>query len=451
MNDTTARSEQRPQGDTRAFAAYAIAAVFAEGHSLNDVLPAAREKVAPNDRGLLAELCYGTLRHYYELDGLTQLLIPKPLPEKDSDIQALILVGLYQLRHMRLASHTAVNLTVNASKTLDKPWAVKLVNGVLRNYLRRTDELNANLEQIPTAFHNHPEWLIAIIEQAWPEYADLIMAANNQQGGMTLRVNAQQTNAMDYRSLLAQDDITCHRSDFAPQALYLARAMPVDALPGFADGRCSVQDTAAQLCAPLMQLAPGQQVLDACAAPGGKTCHMLELQPQLNMLAIDDERHRLTLVKENLARLKLKARTVCADAADTESWHKDELFDRILLDAPCSGTGVIRRHPDIKLLRRPTDIPALAEKQQHLLTALWPLLAPGGLLLYTTCSILPQENDAVIDAFLRNHDDAQTEAIDSEWGMPLTHGKQLFPRADDDENHDGFYFACLRKAVAAAE
>jgi len=448
MNDKTAHTGNHPRGDTRAFASYAVAAVFAEGHSLNDVLPAARDKVAPNDRGLLAELCYGTLRHYFELDGLTTLLIPKPLAEKDSEIQALILIGLYQLRHMRLASHTAVNLTVNACKALDKPWAVKLVNGVLRNYLRNVDELNAQLHRVPTAYHNHPQWLVDAIEQAWPEEAEEVMDANNQQGGMTLRVNTRQISTEAYQALLEQEGIASTRSNFAPHALYLARAVSVEALPNFAEGACSVQDIAAQLCAPLLQLAPGQHVLDACAAPGGKTCHALELESDLaELLALDNERHRLTLVKENLDRLHLKAKTLCADAADTASWHKGTLFDRIMLDAPCSGTGVIRRHPDIKLLRRDSDIAALAKKQLHLLSALWPLLAPNGILLYTTCSILPMENEDVIATFIRQHSDAQVDTIESRWGIPLAYGKQLLPRTDDEENHDGFYFSRLHKVT----
>lgn len=429
--------------DTRVLAAYVIMAVTQEGHSLNEALPAARDKAPANERGLLAELCYGSLRHFYELDALTQLLMQTPLHEKDAEVQALLLVGLYQLRYMRLAEHAAVNQTVNASKVLNKPWAVKLVNGVLRNYLRRAAELNLALEKNPLAHYNHPQWLINIIEQAWPAQAPSVFAANNQQGGMSLRVNVRQNSVADYQTQLAMADINSTPSPIAPQALQLAEPKAVDALPGFFDGHCSVQDIAAQLCAPLLQLAPGLRVLDACCAPGGKTGHILETEPALaELVSVDNEAPRLIRLRENLARLHLQATVICADVAEPKSWHKGSLYDRILLDAPCSGTGVISRHPDIKHLRRESDITPLAERQQQMLDVLWPLLKTGGTLLYTTCSVLPQENEAVIAAFLRQHPDAHALTIKENWGITQPHGRQLLPTA----NNDGFYFARLCKS-----
>jgi 16S rRNA (cytosine967-C5)-methyltransferase len=428
--------------NVRACAAQVIADVVQHGHSLAEVLPVAQQQINAADAALLAELCYGTLRFFYELDALAALLLQKPFREKDADIHALLLASFYQLKYMRVPEHAVVNLAVDACRAVKKDWAGSLLNGVLRNYLRNADALNDKLLSNAEARSNHPVWLASMIRQAWPDQADNIFAANNARGGMSLRVNLQQQSMDVYRQQLVEAGIECETSAIAPSALLLRHAVNVNQLPGFGDGRCSVQDVAAQLCAPLLQLQAGQRVLDACCAPGGKTGHILETETQLaELVAIDNEESRLVRVRENLSRLGLFANIICADASQPDSWHGEKLFDRILLDAPCSGTGVIRRHPDIKHLRRESDIAALAVRQRELLGALWPLLVPGGILLYTTCSILPQENENIIHDFLAQHTDADVMEIHAEWGIRTNSGRQLLPAAD----HDGFYFARLTK------
>ncbi len=428
--------------NVRACAAQVIAEVVQHGRSLAEVLPNAQQQINTADIALLAELCYGTLRFFYELDALAALLLQKHFREKDADVHALLLTGFYQLRYMRVPEHAAVNLTVEACRSLKKDWAGNLLNGVLRNYLRNTDALNEKISSNTAASSNHPQWLLSLIKQAWPEQASDIFSANNGRGGMSLRVNVQQQSVAEYQQLLLANGIESEANVIAPNALLLQHAVSVNQLPGFAGGSCSVQDIAAQLCAPLLLLQKGQHVLDACCAPGGKTGHILETEAQLaELVAIDNEASRLVRVHENLARLSLVANVLCADASKPDSWHDGQLFDRILLDAPCSGTGVIRRHPDIKHLRRESDITALAVRQCELLEALWQLLVPGGVLLYTTCSILPQENEHVISGFLEQHTDAAINRIDASWGIETNCGRQLLPAAD----HDGFYFSRLTK------
>ena len=428
--------------NVRACAAQVIAEVVQHGYSLAEALPNAQQKINAADSALLAELCYGTLRYFYELDALSALLLQKPFKEKDADVHALLLTGFYQLRFMRVPEHAAVNLTVEACRSLKKDWAGNLLNGVMRNYLRNIDALNEKLSKNTSASSNHPQWLEKIIKQEWPEQAGDIFAANNGRGGMSLRVNVLQNSREEYRQQLIAAGIEGEVSDIAPQALLLQNAVNVNQLPGFSEGSCSVQDIAAQLCAPLLQLQKGQHVLDACCAPGGKTCHILEAEKQLaELVAIDNELSRLVRVQENLARLDLDADIICADASQPDTWRDGKSFDRILLDAPCSGTGVIRRHPDIKHLRRESDIAALAVRQRELLEALWPLLAPGGILLYTTCSILPQENERVVGDFLAQHADAAVKKIDADWGIETACGRQLLPA----DNNDGFYYSRLMK------
>jgi 16S rRNA (cytosine967-C5)-methyltransferase len=432
----------RTHRDVRSCAALVIGDITQKGRSLADALPARQLLVSDDEKALLAELCYGTLRFFYELDAITRILMHSPLREKDSDVHALLLIGLYQLRHMRLAEHASVNLTVSACKALKKSWSEKLLNGVLRNYLRTRQEIETRISDDPQVHHNHPKWLFDVITHAWPNHAADIFTANNSQGHMCLRVNTRAQTVDAYQQMLGAQNITSTRSSIAPNALILERPASVTSLPDFFNGACSVQDIAAQLCAPLLELTSGQCVLDACCAPGGKTGHILESEPELAaILAIDSEEKRLQRVSENLARLQLAATILCADASQPEHWHDGKLFDRILLDAPCSGTGVIRRHPDIKHLRRQSDIAKLAEKQYEILEKLWPTLKSGGMLLYTTCSILPQENEEVIKQFLQKNINAETYKIQSDWGVTLEHGKQLLPSNDND----GFYYARLRK------
>ncbi|MFT5421647.1 MAG: 16S rRNA (cytosine967-C5)-methyltransferase [Candidatus Endobugula sp.] len=390
------------------------------------------------------ELCYGTCRWYFLLEKILNSFISKPLKEKDNDIKLLLLLGIYQLKFTRVAPHAAINETVNAALFFRKQWAKKLINGVLRSFQRGQAGNSDVCEENITVEHykiSHPRWLQKAISRAWPEQAEDIFYANNQHPPFTLRVNEQHSTREEYRSALGE--LTVENSPYSPVGLTLEKATAVTQLPGFAEGHISVQDEAAQLSASLLQLEAGVRVLDACCAPGGKTCHIGEMQPNIQQLvAVDLEERRLVRVRENLARLSIKAEVVCGDASDPQSWWDGQPFERILLDAPCSATGVIRRHPDIKLLRSQQAVNELAELQLRLLNALWPLLADGGMLLYATCSLLPQENTQVVEQFLYTHNDAQHDVITANWGLIQPYGRQLLPQQN---GHDGFYYARLKK------
>ena len=440
----TAKPTPKPQ-DTRAAAAQTLAQVLRHGLSLSALLAPAVERVAPRDKGLLQELCYGSMRWFPELNACLQQLLEKPLKPKDSDIQALLLLGLYQLRHTRIPDHAAIDATVNAAKVLKKHWAAKLINGLLRTYQRQREELELELADDAAFVSAHPKWMIKAIEAAWPDAAPQIFAANNGHPPFTLRLNPAFASRTDALAQLAERQLPAQVTAFSPVGITLDKATDVDQLPLFGEGGMSVQDEAAQLAAGLLQLQPGQRVLDACAAPGGKTGHILEAEPGLReVIALDSDPKRLLRVAENLTRLRPASahKMQCGDATDPSAWWDGELFERILIDAPCSGLGVVRRHPDIKLLRKPADIAKLAQLQQQILTALWPLLAPGGVLVYATCSILPQENTQTVEAFVQAQADAQCDTLDVAWGREQPCGRQLLPQAD---GHDGFYYARLRK------
>lgn len=429
--------------NVRVAAAHILAGVIRDGGSLNSLLPGYQDKIPAKDRGLLQELCFGTLRHYFPLQALLELLIAKPIKAKEAEVTALILSGLYQIREMRTPSHAAVNETVAAISALNKPWAKGLANGVLRRYLREREALDLRAAQNSRYRTGHPGWLQSIIEQSWPEQSEQILAANNQRPPMCLRVNAQRSNREAYLVCLQEAGIAARPAPLAAQGIYLQEPCAVELLPGFNEGLVSVQDEAAQLCASFLDLAPGQRVLDACCAPGGKTCHILETEPGIDELtALDVDGSRLARVRENLERLGFYANVMAADAADPESWWHGEAFDRILLDAPCSATGVIRRHPDIKLLRQQQDIPRLADIQYSLLNALWTTLKPGGKLLYATCSVLPAENTAVLARFVASQPDCSCLPLALPGGLQTPFGCQLFPQ---DQGHDGFYYGLLVK------
>lgn len=392
------------------------------------------------DRAFIQALCYGVCRQYHRLDFILSQLLDKPL--KDADVKALALVGLYQLNFMRVKPHAAVSETVLAARK--KPWAKSLINALLRTYLREQEGLERKADKFQVAALSHPDWLIKQIEQDWPEQALTILQENNQQPPMVLRVNLSKTSREDYLQLLAGQDIAGESVSFCPSAIKLDKPAPVDLLPGFAGGLVSVQDTAAQLAAGLLDVQPGHRVLDVCAAPGGKTAHILETQPQLKeLVAVDIDEARMQRVSENLQRLNLQAKLVVGDAANPSSWWDGQSFDRILLDAPCSALGVIRRHPDIKLLRRAEDIGQLQALQKSILQAIWPLLAPGGLLLYATCSVLKQENERQVQAFLVEHADAVELSIDADWGISGICGHQILT---GESAMDGFYYALLSKS-----
>lgn len=429
--------------DTRAAAAKALAEVFVAGRSLSTVLPPALAALPARERGLAQELCYGALRFGPRLEFLLARLLRKPLRDKDADIHALLLCGLYQLLYTRVPPYAAVAGTVAAARRLNKPWAVALVNAVLRSFQKDGAALLAQADADEVAACAHPAWLIDALRRGRPDDWRAIVAANNERAPMGLRVNLRRGSRDAYLAALAAAGIEAAPCAHNDSGVVLARPREVDELPGFAAGHVSVQDGAAQLAAALLDAQPGERVLDACAAPGGKTAHLLEREPSLGALvAVDHDAARMTRVRDNLTRLGLDAHLIVADAAAPATWWDGVPFDRILLDAPCAGIGVIRRHPDIKYLRRPADIAALAATQARLLAALWPLLRAGGKLVYATCSVLPEENEAQIRQFLAAQADAEEQPIAAAWGRPLAHGRWILP---GEEGMDGFYYACLRK------
>jgi 16S rRNA (cytosine967-C5)-methyltransferase len=418
-----------------------------DGHSLSEVLPPALSTIAnPRDKSFVQSICYGVCRFYYRLDVVLSHLLQKPLKAKDSDVHALILVGLYQLMEMRVPAHAAVAETVNAVQALKKSWARGFVNALLREYIRQEQAIQKLVQEDEEARYAHPQWLISHFEKAWPEHSQSMLEANNTHPSFSLRVNAMQGTRENYLKVLQEQGINAVSSPETKHGIILESPIPVEQLPGFATGSVSVQDGAAQLAAELLSVQPNQNVLDACAAPGGKFMHILELQPNLqSAVAIEIDSQRMKSIEDNLQRLQLSrsnVKLICQDALDVEEWWDGQLFDRILLDAPCSATGVIRRHPDIKLLRQPHDIKSLAKLQRALLEELWPLLTPGGLLLYATCSVLPEENVAVVEDFLAHHPEAREEKFDVTWGVECKHGRQILPGMQD---MDGFYYAGIRK------
>ncbi|WEL55611.1 16S rRNA (cytosine(967)-C(5))-methyltransferase RsmB [Pseudomonas kermanshahensis] len=431
----------------RLAAARALAAVLSGKASLNSSLPAQLDKVDERDRGLTQDLAFGTARWQPRLDLLAAQLLQKPFKAADADVQALMLVGLYQLFYTRIPAHAAIGETVGCADKLKKPWAKGLLNAVLRRAQREGEALLAGMERDPVVRTAHPRWLQKSLKAFWPEQWEAICAANNAHPPMILRVNRRHHSRDAYLALLAEAGVGASACQYSRDGIVLNEPCDVRSLPGFAEGWVSVQDEAAQLSADLLELAPGQRVLDACCAPGGKTCHLLEAEAGLTqVVAIDLEAKRLTRVRENLDRLQLDAELIACDARDTASWWDGKTFQRILLDAPCSATGVIRRHPDIKLTRQADDIPALASLQGELLDALWPTLEVGGMLLYATCSSLPTENTEVIDAFLARTPGARELDLATEAGLRQPHGRQLLAQ---EGGHDGFYYAKLIKIAAS--
>ncbi len=400
-----------------------------------------------HEKPFVLQLCYGTLRHYYELSDLLKQLMPKPLRNKERIIEFVLLIGLYQLRYLRVPPHAAVTETVDVVNALKKSWAKALVNGVLRAYLRQQETLT--LQQTPEVMYNHPLWLINMFKQAWPEDWQTLLAANQQPGPMTLRVNLQRVSREHYLTLLAEKNIAAVAHPAITSAVQLIEPCDVMQLPGFATGWVSVQDLAAQLCGFILPITPQARVLDACAAPGGKACHLLEQQPHLQLTAIDISEARQQRTQENLTRLQLSATLLHADAAELSQWWDGELFDAILLDAPCSATGVIRRHPDIKFLKRPDDFKSLPKTQLNLLQQLWKTLKTGGHLLYVTCSVMPEENDQVLQSFIGQQPEAVIVPLNLPIGKKTRLGWQILPGQNVVENSvgtaDGFYYCLLRK------
>ncbi|EGG98529.1 Ribosomal RNA small subunit methyltransferase B [gamma proteobacterium IMCC2047] len=427
----------------RAHATRILTSVVKNQQSLASLLPYQPEILSSQDQALLQELCFGVCRWYQRLNAQIDMLLDKPLKAKDTDVKVLLLLGLYQLEFTRIPAHAAISETVQACKQLKKASASGLINAILRRSQREKEAMLDSLNKKTDYLYSHPYWLIKRLKQAWPEHWQQICAANNERAPMSLRVNALRNNRADYLEKLNNANIKAQASPFSQHGINLEKPTNVETLPGFTDGQCSVQDEAAQLAATLLQLEPNQRVLDACAAPGGKTCHLLELQPQLaSVTALELDADRAQRIHQNLERLQLSATVVEGDASQPNKWWDQQPYDRILLDAPCSATGVIRRHPDIKLLRRDDDITELAKLQLQILQALWPLLKPHGILLYATCSVLPEENEQVISTFLKQQCQAKILPFEADWGIPGAVGRQLFPQP---QGHDGFYYARIQK------
>jgi 16S rRNA (cytosine967-C5)-methyltransferase len=427
----------------RVAAARCLASIEQDGSSLSRQLPRFEQALAANQRPLYRELCYGTLRQYWRLDAALQPLFSKALKPKDSDIKMLIMIGAYQLFHTRIPPHAAINSAVEGARTLKKKWAAGMANAILRRCQREQQTLFEKLDA--ASLNAHPNWLYEALKAAWPNQLEAILLANNGHPPFCLRVNSRHHQRDEYLHALAKQDIAATACEFAANGIRLDKACNVEELPGFGQGHVSVQDEAAQLCTSLLELAPGQRVLDACAAPGGKTGAILECVDGLQeVVALDIDEQRLQRIEENLTRLQRKATLLAADAADVAQWWDGQAFDRILLDAPCSATGVIRRNPDIKLNRHASDILPLVALQANLLQALWRCLKPGGIFVYATCSLLPAENEEQISTFLDANSDAELLPLDTPWGEDRRGCRQLFPQV---QGHDGFFYAKLQKTL----
>jgi 16S rRNA (cytosine967-C5)-methyltransferase len=415
-------------------AAQAVGKVVHDGRNLTQVLGDLLSKdfnFTAQERGALQDLCYGTIRSYLRFAFILDTLLQRGM--QDLQVRCLLLVAIYQLQHTKAGQHTIVDQAVCAAKILN-PATGGLVNAVLRNFLRRQTELQKLADKNEESRYAYRQWWIDAIKAQYGGQAYKILDCGNRHPPMTLRVNTRHTTAKEYHALLASHGVAAKHVD--PNALIIETPLPVERLPKFKEGWVSVQDAGAQYAATLLDVRSGMRVLDACAAPGGKTAQLLE-SSDIELVALDNDEQRLTRVRENLHRLKLKAQIICGDAAMPQVWWNGKLFQRILADVPCSASGVVRRHPDIKWLRRPQDIERFALQQEHIADSLWSLLAGDGKLLYATCSIFARENQQVIDRFLARHEDAEQIVLSAK-GM--TNG-QLLP----NEEHDGFFYALLHK------
>jgi 16S rRNA (cytosine967-C5)-methyltransferase len=414
-----------------------VSQVLLQGKNLNQILENTlnvKPAWQPSERGAIQDLCYGTIRYYGQLKAILDLLLHKPL--SDDSVGYLLLVALYQLQYSKATQHTVVDQAVRAAQGI-QPQVGGLVNAILRNFIRQQDELLEKAASRREGKFSYPLWWITEMNaQYGVDRATAILEAGNLHPPMTLRVNTRCGTTVEYQQLLSEQGMPA--SLVAPDALLLDKPVNVDRLPGFASGWVSVQDAGAQHAATLLDVKSGMRVLDACSAPGGKTAHILELA-DVEMVAVDKDAKRLQRVADNLARLELNAKLLAGDAAEPKTWWNGKKFDRILADVPCSASGVVRRHPDIKWLRRREDIDTFATQQLEIVTALWPLLKDNGKLLYATCSVFKQENEALIEKFTATHPDA----VRLEISLPEGNNGQLIT----DTQHDGFFYALLQKST----
>lgn len=426
----------------RAQAARALARIALDGVSLRTELAAASGGIAdPRDRALLAAMLFESARGWLRWDAAAAALLDKPLPPRARELRALLVVGFVQLAVLDLPAYAVVAACVEAARLLGQPRHAGLVNAILRRFLRERAALEAQLDRDPVTRHAHPRWLIDAIERDWPDQVEAILAANNRQAPLTLRVNRRRTDRAALLARFEEAGVAAQAPEDLPDALVLEHSQDVTRLPGYVQGWFSVQDGAAQRVADLLALRDGLRVLDACAAPGGKAAHALE-RADVALLALDRDAARLPRIGDNLHRLGLEATVRAGDAAQPARWWDEQAFDRILIDAPCSATGIVRRQPDVKLHRRAADLAPLAATQRRLLDALWPLLAPGGRLVYATCSLLRAENQAVLAQFLDAHDNAVASPLPDRFGLAAGVGRQNLP---GEGGMDGFYYAVLEK------
>lgn len=421
----------------RSLAAQAVEQVVEQGQSLSNVLLPLQQKVSDKDKALLQELCFGVLRTLSQLEWLINQLMSRPMTGKQRTVHYLIMVGFYQLLHTRIPPHAALAETVEGAVAIKRPQLKGLINGVLRQFQRQQEELLAEFATSEARFL-HPSWLLKRLQNAWPTQWEAIVEANNQRPPMWLRVNRTHHSRDGWLTLLQEAGMNGFPHPAYPDALRIESPVPVHALPGFEKGWVTVQDASAQGCVSFLAPQNGEQILDLCAAPGGKTTHILEAAPEAQVLAVDVDEQRLSRVYDNLKRLGMKATVKQGDGRYPAQWCGEQKFDRILLDAPCSATGVIRRHPDIKWLRRDRDIAELAKLQSEILDAIWPHLKSGGTLVYATCSVLPEENSQQIQAFLQRTPDATLTGT----GTLAQPGVQNLPGAEEG---DGFFYAKLIK------
>lgn len=424
---------------TRAIAAELIKEVLVDNKPFDSNHPLI-SSMAKESASQTRYYCFSVLRHFFWLESLARLLLHKPLKKKDYDVYALILIGLFELWQKANPEYAIVNETGKALSK-KKKWAQGLVNATLRQFQRDADTLIKKASLPPQARYNCPLWLLQIIKTQWPTQAEDILHDSQTHPPMTLRVNHQHTGNEEYCNLLQQHNIKAQTHPFSAQSVLLEHPIDVHQLPGFTEGKVSVQDLSAQLAPALLELAPHMRVLDACAAPGGKCAHLLELEPSITMHALELNPSRCKKLESTLNRLRLSAKTITGDGRTPKTWWDGELYDRILLDAPCSGSGVMRRHPDMKLRSTIESVQNAVHLQKELLDALWPLLKHNGILVYITCSIFQDENVDQINQFLANHPDCQAASMNVEWGLPQSVGQQILP----DPIMDGFYYAKLVK------
>lgn len=425
--------------NTRATAAHLINEVLSKQRSLRDVMSSFHSN-SSQDRAFVQAVVFGVLRLASRLAFITEQLVPKPV--KDPIVKHLLYVGIYQLQYMEIPDYAAVKETVDATHSLKKRWARSLINAVLRQAQRQQETLEEKVTNNESAWFAHPEWWIDHVKRCWPNEWKTILTNNNQPPPLALRINCQKTSREQYLNTLKTAKIAARALEPTKYGLIVETPQDPTTLPGFEQGCFSVQDGASQWVSHALDLHSSAHVLDACAAPGGKTTQLLEAVPNLNVLALDISKSRLTRLEENLSRLQLQASIQVGNATQPDTWWDKRLFDRILVDAPCSGSGVIRRHPDIKHLRHPSDLPTLCARQAKLLQTLWPLLQPGGRLLYTTCSIFPEENVQILTQFVNQTADAKPLPLNLPVGHAQAIGVQIFP---GDNDMDGFYYACLEK------